>query len=67
LDGVAHCLPAHVRASRVLRQSGSDFCRLAKTDFYPIAFLWIEFFPEMEWAHPSGGKEKSISPATVTA
>jgi hypothetical protein len=25
------------------------------------------FFPGMEWVHPSGGKEKSISPATVTA
>jgi len=28
---------------------------------------WLWFFPGMEWAHPSGGKEKSISPATMTA
>jgi len=26
---------------------------------------WLWFFPGMEWAHPSGGKEKSIFPWMV--
>ena len=51
-------------------QSDKQPWRHARDDCaYPAAkhSKWMRFFPGMEWAHPSGGKVKSISPWRMTA